>query len=689
MDVGTTGNGPFGVDGNNLQVTGMDTGIIEVVEPVAVEDAVAVGFAVVEALDLAESTKKNHRRCWRAWCEFCAEKGVAPLDAEWDEVLDFLLSGKAGGVRTARKVFGHVYHARGMASPAADRRVGHALGSRQSAWQENVSEERRAAMLRSQGDYEGWCRRHGLDPAPASVEQVVTFLESLGDRGSEAMVRSANVAVSFYQMERGFRATEDLPAVREMLCARRARRAAGGELVGFGSERPGGIVARHRRHWEQWRDDQGIEPGAALPADVVRYFRGVEHQKDAGYRLGHLRKSCPDEVALWSDEVNKWVTEFRSRLAKGEVPGAALRNRTRTVLDEWEADVEALASEPVRVPVGLTVEEVTRRRRSDAASRLSEQTLEGHALSWAEFGDWLNERNIALEQVEDVTVRVFLEFKAESNRVDTLRNKLNGIVFGFGRKGFSNRENPALSDEPVFFLDDLKLERKEAASQMDPIREAEFRAIEETAMVPRLGERESLAEIRGARTIGLVRIMFDGLLRGAEARGAMWSHISRQSDGSGALLLPKSKTDRRGNGEEVYVSPVALHYLDLYRDLMRFYGIAERADGRIFWSNRGVLEKTIKQAAADAGLEGRYGGHSMRVGGAQELCKAGFELPMIMLAGRWRSVEIVKLYVRNIAVQDSAMAKLQRMILSGQVRLGSKARGADVMSSYNIVRFAL
>ena len=296
---------------------------------------------------------------------------------------------------------------------------------------------------------------------------------------------------------------------------------------------------------------------------MVCYFGSVEHQKVAGTRLRHLRKSCPEEVALWSDEVDQWVAEFRSRLADGEVPGVVWRNRTRTVLDEWEADAEALASGPVRVPVGLTAEEVMRRRKLDAASRLAVETLEAYALSWAQFTDWFQERQIALGQVEDVTVRVFLEFKAESNRVDTLRTKLSGIAYGFGRKGFVNRENPALGDDPVLFLDDLKLERKEGSSQMDPIRESEFKAIEETAMVPRLGERESLAKIRGARTIALVRMMFDGLLRGVDARRAMWSHISKFGDGSGVLLLPRSKTDRYGRGEVAYVSPVAWHYLDL------------------------------------------------------------------------------------------------------------------------------
>lgn len=62
---------------------------------------------------------------------------------------------------------------------------------------------------------------------------------------------------------------------------------------------------------------------------------------------------------------------------------------------------------------------------------------------------------------------------------------------------------------------------------------------------------------------------------------------------------------------------------------------------------------------------------------------------MIMQAGRWRDVETVKSYLRGIAVRDSAMAVLQRMLLNGEHRLGPEARGPDVMSCYNAVRLAL
>ena len=199
----------------------------------------------------------------------------------------------------------------------------------------------------------------------------------------------------------------------------------------------------------------------------------------------------------------------------------------------------------------------------------------------------------------------------------------------------------------------------------------------------------STAEIRGARTIFMVRLAFDGLLRGVDLSRAKWSHISSSGDGSGVLLLPYSKTDRYGRSEVTYVSAVALHYRDLYRDLMRFYQVAERPDGRIFSSERGFIQKTVRQAAADAGLIGRYGGHSMRIGGAQELALAGFELPMIMLAGRWADPKIVKLYIRNITALQSAMARLQRMLLTGQHPLDSQARGVDVMSCYNSVMSAV
>ena len=76
----------------------------------------------------------------------------------------------------------------------------------------------------------------------------------------------------------------------------------------------------------------------------------------------------------------------------------------------------------------------------------------------------------------------------------------------------------------------------------------------------------------------------------------------------------------------------------------------------------------------------------MRIGAAQELALRGYSLPMIMLAGRWASPDEVYRYIKHIKVQESAMADLQRLLLTDQYRLGPDARGIDVMSNYDLVK---
>ena len=188
--------------------------------------------------------------------------------------------------------------------------------------------------------------------------------------------------------------------------------------------------------------------------------------------------------------------------------------------------------------------------------------------------------------------------------------------------------------------------------------------------------------------MSLVRLMFDGLLRGGDASRARWGDLSRSADGTGSLLLPRSKTDKFGRGECTFVSKIALHYLDLLRGLRRFDGKPEREEDRIFGIDVHSLGELIRKACADAALAGRFATHSMRIGGAQELALFGFSLPMIMLAGRWSSPDEVKRYIEKIKVLDSAMAQMQRMVATGKYRLGPDARGIDVMSSYHVVNFA-
>ena len=457
--------------------------------------------------------------------------------------------------------------------------------------------------------------------------------------------------------------------------------------TGGDGKRPAMRSLHFKRQWEEWRDAQGIALGGATVADVLQYLQGYEEHRSAGRRVKGLRDCCGDqEPALWSEEVQEWLSRFHARLSCGEVPGhlAVHVSKVQPILDEWAAARAARASAEGRVPVGLTREEMERVRVGQGPY-LEPDTLARRAYVWAQFSEWRKSRGIPLESVEPAHVRVYLEALAETSAMGTMWHIVRAVSFGFEEHGFLH--NAAVSDEVKGYMSNLEIERKEAAAQVDPLRFTDLKAICESACELRRGERLARADLRGVHTASLLRLMHDGMLRGGEAAGARWGDLSRSEDGTGSLLLTRSKTDRLGLGECTYVSAFALQHLDMLRDLRRFYGKAVGENDKIFGGALDSIARLIIRGCADTGLEGRFGTHSLRVGAAQDLAVAGFSLPMIMLAGRWKSPEMPARYIRNLKVLESAMAQMQGMLETDQHRLGPDARGIDVLSRYDIVRF--
>ena len=670
----------------------METGVGDMDKGMDAEAKVAEGLRLIDESSLEKSTKKTYSGSWRRWVNWCADVGVDPLGACWEDVLRALpsLGSTISSAKRVLVVVAFVYRSMGVASPSHDRRLVPALGKKRwHASFESFSEASRRRLSLYRSDYLAWCGVLGKKPAPASGEQMVEFLSSVSDHLSYQEVTRVSTAVSLYQTEQGHPPTESHPLVVAALKELLRKRAARGVDGAAGDGKPLGVErARWYRQWETWRECQGIERGRATVDDVLEYLREHEHERTAGRKAIVLRNVCKgEEEAFWSEEVQSWLEEFKARLGREEVPGnsAVHMGRSQVVLAEWSAARAARAVAERQVPVGLTREEVERRRVGEGL-QLEESTIKKFTYVWATFSEWRNFRGIPLESVEPVHVRVYLEDAADWLTVASLWKILEGLTFGFEEHGFTI--NPAEADEVVDYLRDLQVERKEAPTQMDPIREAEFKAILDSAFEPRSWERKSRSDLRGALTVSLVRVMFDGLLRGSEASRARWGDLSRSGDGTGSLLLPRSKTDKFGRGECTYVSAVALQHLDLMRDLRRFYGKGEQEDDRIFGIEVARMGTLIEEACSYAGLVGRFGTHSLRIGGAQELALAGFSLPMIMLAGRWDMPNMAQLYIRNIKVQESAMAELQRMLATGKHRLGPDARGIDIMSNYALVRLA-
>ena len=193
--------------------------------------------------------------------------------------------------------------------------------------------------------------------------------------------------------------------------------------------------------------------------------------------------------------------------------------------------------------------------------------------------------------------------------------------------------------------------------QAAPIDASAFERITETAMHPRRtrgGRTESAleAEHRALVDVCLIGTMRDAMLRRSEAAALTWADFALTEDGSGTVRIRRSKTDQASEGTVRYVSPEVVECLDAMRTLHR----PDDAD-RIFALSPSQICRRIASAAVAAGLVGAFSGHSPRVGMAVDLARAGFGMPMILEAGRWRSERTAMRYVEGVVANRGAVAQ--------------------------------
>ena len=156
---------------------------------------------------------------------------------------------------------------------------------------------------------------------------------------------------------------------------------------------------------------------------------------------------------------------------------------------------------------------------------------------------------------------------------------------------------------------------------------------------------------RGARRdLALLRVMRDGLLRRSEAAALIWADIATEPDGSGRVTVRRSKTDQDGEGSVGYLGAPTVAALEAIRPE------TPDPDARVFGLSPSQVHRIIRARAAAAGIE-RAGGHSLRVGTAQDLAATGAGLPEIQQAGRWQDPKMVARYTRHQSAGRGAVAR--------------------------------
>ena len=155
------------------------------------------------------------------------------------------------------------------------------------------------------------------------------------------------------------------------------------------------------------------------------------------------------------------------------------------------------------------------------------------------------------------------------------------------------------------------------------------------------------------------------MLRISEVGAIHCDHITTRENGSGTLLIPRSKTDQEAEGKEVYLQKRTIEAIQKYQKLS---GVIEGPLFRRIYQNckmgnaaigitavRDMIKDVAQKAQIDvAGISG----HSFRVGTAQSLVENKATMPQLQTAGRWKDTRMPARYTEKEELAHGVIATI-------------------------------
>ena len=289
--------------------------------------------------------------------------------------------------------------------------------------------------------------------------------------------------------------------------------------------------------------------------------------------------------------------------------------------------------------------------RALASASISAATRRAYAGTLARVDVWLTGR-----PRDDATLSVYLAERFDAGASPaTAAQVVAAVRFRAKVVGAATPAGPATDRVLAGFR---REGRKRGHGQVAGIR---WEQADTTAAVAADGDG-SVAALRDA---ALIALMSDAMLRVSECSALDVQDLATEADGTGRLTIRHSKTDQEGEGAVQFVGEPTVRRVRAWLDAA---GIGEGAmfrrvrrgdhptDARI---TARAIRSIIVRRAADAGVEGRVSGHSLRVGAAQSLAAAGAGVVEMQVAGRWKSERQPSRYARAQLAGHGAVARLR------------------------------
>ncbi|CAO3416974.1 tyrosine-type recombinase/integrase [Azospirillum argentinense] len=185
------------------------------------------------------------------------------------------------------------------------------------------------------------------------------------------------------------------------------------------------------------------------------------------------------------------------------------------------------------------------------------------------------------------------------------------------------------------------------------------------------------------RDRALLLVGRDTLARADELVALCWADLHpvdpddpEARPGEGTIRIRRSKTDPEGEGAEAWLSADAMAALAAWRAMAPRWpdpvtGAPTREGLFVFshlrrggpgerMSPAAVRRVVVRRTGAADPLAVGFGGHSLRVGAAQDLLAAGVDLAGLMQAGRWASPQMPARYTERLRAVRGAVARNRR-----------------------------
>ena len=226
-------------------------------------------------------------------------------------------------------------------------------------------------------------------------------------------------------------------------------------------------------------------------------------------------------------------------------------------------------------------------------------TIANYRAQWRNFLVWALGKGIQALPANPAQVAAYLAARIDrhGHKPATLRTAASAIGFIHRTAGL---DDPCASQEVKRTLRSATRKAGSSQKQAEALTTEALAAILTTAPNPRRSrggrfESPQTATRRGNLDIAVIRLMRDAMLRVSEAAALIWRDIGTEPDGTGRLLIRRSKTDAAGEGAVAFVSAPTMEALRLIRE-----GAVDTDS--VFGLQPNQIAVRIKKAADAAGL---------------------------------------------------------------------------------------